>query len=140
MPPDLADRREYDDLVGALEAVDAIEDSTFLYWYARPSARYPTLEFRVADVCLDVEEAVALAGLSAPWRGRAPRRSAPARPDTPRAGGDGGGDVARRRATASSDTLVSPVTNSAEPAAVVVDELLDLVGRRPRVPRRHRHG
>ena len=28
-----------------------------------PSARYPTLEFRVSDVCLQVDDAVALAGL-----------------------------------------------------------------------------
>ena len=32
--------------------IDAIEDATFLYWYVRPSSRYPTLEFRVCDVCL----------------------------------------------------------------------------------------
>ena len=63
MPPELADRQEYDELVDDSTTVDAIEDATFLYWYVRPSARYPTLEFRVCDVCLDVDDAVALAGL-----------------------------------------------------------------------------
>ena len=40
---------EYDALVGALTAAGTIPDATRLYWDMRPSARYPTLEFRVAD-------------------------------------------------------------------------------------------
>ena len=63
MPPELSGVRAYDELIAELELVDAIEDATFLYWYARPSARWPTLEFRIADVCMDVEETVAIAGL-----------------------------------------------------------------------------
>lgn len=35
-----------------------------LYFDVRPSARYETLEFRVADVSLDVDGAVLLAGLT----------------------------------------------------------------------------
>ena len=59
-----AARQAYDDAGRATsQAIDAIEDATFLYWYVRPSVRYPTLEFRVCDVCLDVEETVAIAGL-----------------------------------------------------------------------------
>ena len=33
------------------------------YWDIRLSERYPTVEFRVADVCATVDEAVMLAGL-----------------------------------------------------------------------------
>ncbi len=38
-------------------------DVTKLYWDIRLSNAFPTLEFRIADVCLTVDEAVMLAGL-----------------------------------------------------------------------------
>ncbi len=63
MPPRLDSAAEYDSLVEGLQTIDAIEDATFLYWYVRPSSRYPTLEFRPCDVCLSVDDAVVLAGL-----------------------------------------------------------------------------
>ena len=65
MPEPLASRAEYDQLVAALQAVEALPDATFLYWDVRPSARYETLEFRAADACLTVDDAVMVAGL---WR------------------------------------------------------------------------
>jgi len=46
-----------------MHAVDAIDAPARLYWDLRPSARYPTLELRVADVPLTVEESVTVAGL-----------------------------------------------------------------------------
>jgi carboxylate-amine ligase len=39
-------------------------DEGMAYFDARPSARYPTLELRVADVCLDPRDTVLLAALS----------------------------------------------------------------------------
>ncbi len=54
---------EYRRLVATLVAAGAIEDATKLYWDVRPSVRFPTLEFRVADVCLTVDDAVTLTGL-----------------------------------------------------------------------------
>ena len=42
----------------------AIEDATHLYWYLRPSDRWPTLEFRAMDVAIDIDTAVAVAGLA----------------------------------------------------------------------------
>lgn len=63
MPPTLDGPEGYDELVDALVRGHAIEDATHLYWYVRPSERYPTLEFRVSDVCLDVADAVTIAGL-----------------------------------------------------------------------------
>ena len=65
MPAPLASRAEFDALVSALQAVEALPDATFLYWDVRPSARYETLEFRAADACLTVDDAVMVAGL---WR------------------------------------------------------------------------
>jgi glutamate---cysteine ligase / carboxylate-amine ligase len=57
-------RAEFDALVQALVATGSIEDGTKIYWDVRPSARFETLEFRVADVCLTVDEAVMTAGLA----------------------------------------------------------------------------
>ena len=37
----------------AARPAGAIEDATHLYWYLRPSDRFPTLELRAMDVCLD---------------------------------------------------------------------------------------
>ncbi len=63
-PPDaFGSRATYDRLVRDLVESDCIGDETNLYWDLRPSARFPTLEFRVTDVCATVDEAVAIAGL-----------------------------------------------------------------------------
>jgi carboxylate-amine ligase len=62
-PQVFASRAEYDALVNALIATGSIEDGTKIYWDVRPSARFETLEFRVADVCLTIDEAVMIAGL-----------------------------------------------------------------------------
>ena len=56
-------RAEYDALVETLHATGSIGDATNIYWDVRPSARFETLEFRVTDVCLTVDEAVMVAGL-----------------------------------------------------------------------------
>lgn len=40
-----------------------IEDSSKIWWDLRPSARFPTLETRIMDVCTRVDDAVALAAL-----------------------------------------------------------------------------
>jgi carboxylate-amine ligase len=63
MPERLASNEEYTAVVEALVTAGAIEDATHLYWDLRPSARFPTLEVRIADVCLTVDEAVTLTGL-----------------------------------------------------------------------------
>lgn len=62
-PYALADRAAYDDVVAALVATGSISDASKLYWDVRPSSHYETLEFRVADVCMAIDEAVMIAGL-----------------------------------------------------------------------------
>lgn len=42
---------------------DAIDGPARIYWDVRPSAQYPTIEFRVADIPMTVDESVTLAGL-----------------------------------------------------------------------------
>jgi carboxylate-amine ligase len=56
-------RADYDELVKALVATESITDATKIYWDVRPSARFETLEFRVTDVCMTVDEALMIAGL-----------------------------------------------------------------------------
>ena len=56
-------RAEYDALVETLVATGSISDGTKIYWDVRPSARFETLEYRVTDVCLTIDEAVMIAGL-----------------------------------------------------------------------------
>jgi carboxylate-amine ligase len=63
-PQVFASRAEYDHLVDSLTSIGLIEDGTKIYWDVRPSARFETLEFRVADVCMTVDEAVMTAGLA----------------------------------------------------------------------------
>ena len=52
-------RRHIDVLVRA----GIIEDSTMVWWYIRPSERYPTLEMRVTDLPTRVEDSVAIAAM-----------------------------------------------------------------------------
>ncbi len=55
---------EYAALVEALIAMGSIEDATRIYWDIRLPARHETIEFRVTDVCLTVDEAIMIAGLT----------------------------------------------------------------------------
>ncbi|GAA6619987.1 carboxylate-amine ligase [Scytonema sp. NUACC26] len=54
---------EYEALVEALIATGSVEEATKIYWDMRLSERYPTVEFRITDVCMTVDEAVTIAGL-----------------------------------------------------------------------------
>lgn len=63
-PIPLGSRAAFDALVQDLLATGVIRDVGALYWDVRPSARYPTLEFRIADVCPTIDEGVMLAGLA----------------------------------------------------------------------------
>jgi carboxylate-amine ligase len=50
--------------VETLIASGVIMDRAMLYWHARVSDRYPTVEIRVTDVALDARTAVSCAGLA----------------------------------------------------------------------------
>jgi carboxylate-amine ligase len=63
-PPALADAAAYRQLVDELVASGIIDDASNLYWDIRPSDGNPTLEFRVADVCTDLDHAVLYAALA----------------------------------------------------------------------------
>jgi YbdK family carboxylate-amine ligase len=126
MPPALGDRAGFDRVVGNLVRAGAIDDATHLYWDVRPSARYPTLEFRIGDVCPSVDDAVLYAALA-----RALVRTLAASADRT-SPPDVGAEVlrvARWRAARHglTDALVDPSTWSPRPAGEVVDALLSLV-------------
>lgn len=62
-PPQLGSADEYRATIDELTRLGMIDDATALLWEVRPSARFPTLEFRIGDMCPDVDDAVLHAGL-----------------------------------------------------------------------------
>ncbi|MGV9275032.1 carboxylate-amine ligase [Streptomyces griseosporeus] len=63
MPPRFADIADHDRRVQQLLDSGLISDTGQLYWQARLSARYPTIEVRCLDVQLRADDAVMLTGL-----------------------------------------------------------------------------
>jgi carboxylate-amine ligase len=63
VPPILRGASDYEDLLDSLVATKCVPDGSKIWWDARPHHAFPTLEFRVCDVCTRVEEAVCLAAL-----------------------------------------------------------------------------
>ncbi|TNU73281.1 YbdK family carboxylate-amine ligase [Miniimonas arenae] len=114
----------YHRTVEQLLATGAILDEGMVYFDARLSARYPTVEVRVSDVTLAVEHAVTLAALVRALADTAAQPDAPA-PDVRI-------EVLRLmgwRAARSglSGELVSPVSFTPLPAEEVVGQLLEHV-------------
>jgi carboxylate-amine ligase len=76
----------YRSLLDKMIATGVVLDEAMVYLDARLSARYPTVELRVADVCLRADDAVLLAGLArglvvtaaAQWRDGQPAPDVPA--------------------------------------------------------------
>jgi len=55
---------EYERHVRVMVEAGLIPDATMIWWDLRPSARYPTLETRIMDVCTSVDDALCLAALA----------------------------------------------------------------------------
>ena len=55
---------EYQHHVDVMAKAGVFEDATWIWWDLRPSARYPTLEMRITDVCTGLEDAVSIAALN----------------------------------------------------------------------------
>ncbi|MGY1714302.1 glutamate--cysteine ligase [Geodermatophilus sp. SYSU D01106] len=62
-PEPLGDADGYRRVLAGLVASGVVADGSHLYWDVRPSARLPTIEFRLADVCTTVDDAVLHAAL-----------------------------------------------------------------------------
>lgn len=118
----------YRGTVNALLATDTLLDDGMIYFDARLSARYPTVEIRVADVCLHVEDAVLIAALSralvhtAAAAFEAGEEPQPVRTELLR--------LCHWRAAKSGleGDLVDPRTGRPAPAEVVTDALVEHVG------------
>jgi carboxylate-amine ligase len=126
-PGEFASRADYDDVVGALLASGTIPDSGMVYFDVRPSQRFETLEVRVADVCLTVDEAVLLAGLARALVRTGAEEAKEERPFPrwrPELVRGAHWRAARWGMTAQ---LVSPVTGRPSPAGEVVDALVEHV-------------
>ncbi len=54
---------DYRHLVAVMTEAGVIEDASNIWWDARPSAHYPTLETRIMDMCTRLEDALCLAAL-----------------------------------------------------------------------------
>src|SRR5690606_40095082 len=54
---------EYQRMVNRLMQAGLIEDATKLWWDIRPSARYPTLEMRVTDVCTRLDDGISVTAM-----------------------------------------------------------------------------
>ncbi|CAN5163844.1 carboxylate-amine ligase [soil metagenome] len=63
LPDEFASWSEYQRHVDVLVRARIIEDSSKIWWDIRPSARFPTLEMRITDVCTKVDDACTVAAL-----------------------------------------------------------------------------
>jgi glutamate---cysteine ligase / carboxylate-amine ligase len=118
----------YHSLVSAMVASGVLLDEGMVYFDARLSRQYPTVEIRAADVCMDARDAVLVAGLCRGLVETAARdwndgRAAPNVPTemlrlaTWQAGRFGiDGD------------LLDPLTGASRPSAEILDALVEYVG------------
>ncbi len=67
LPERFASYAEYQRHVQILIDAGLIDDTTKIWWDLRPSARFPTLETRIMDVCTRIDDTVALASLLVCW-------------------------------------------------------------------------
>ncbi len=64
LPGQFASFAEYERHVAVLVNAGLIEDATRIWWDLRPSARFPTLETRIMDMCTNVDHTVSLVALT----------------------------------------------------------------------------
>ena len=54
---------DFSSLVDTMTATNCIPDGSKIWWDVRPNWNYPTIEFRICDVCTRVDEAVCIAAI-----------------------------------------------------------------------------
>lgn len=64
LPEHFENFSDYQDHIDILKRAGVMEDATFIWWDLRISARYPTLETRIADICTRLDDAAAIAALT----------------------------------------------------------------------------
>lgn len=63
LPPTFETFADYEKIVRVLVKANAIPDASKIWWDMRPHHLYPTLEFRMCDMCTRVDEAVCIAAM-----------------------------------------------------------------------------
>ena len=63
VPPVMQSYGEYNTLVESLVKTGCIPNGSKIWWDVRPHHSYPTLEFRVCDVCTRIDEAVCIGAI-----------------------------------------------------------------------------
>jgi carboxylate-amine ligase len=63
IPRTLSSWAEFESLVNTMVSTNCIPNASKIWWDVRPSWSYPTLEFRVCDVCTRVDEAVCIGAI-----------------------------------------------------------------------------
>lgn len=63
VPSRFASFSEYQRTINTLINAGLIEDATKIWWDLRPSAKYPTVEARICDVCTYLDDAISIAAL-----------------------------------------------------------------------------
>ncbi|MET9177036.1 glutamate--cysteine ligase [Kitasatospora aureofaciens] len=121
LPPRFTDAADYDHRSGELVRTGLIADTGQLYWQARLSQHYPTVEVRAMDVQLHVDEAVLLAGLVRALAARALEGAGPASDRPPEFLRATAWYAARHGAVG---TLHDPLSNRMLPAREVTAGLL----------------
>jgi carboxylate-amine ligase len=122
-----ADEHEYDRTVADLVRSNVLLDSAMVYFDARLSAKYPTVEVRVADVCTDPDDAVLVAALCRGLVDSAARAAEEGEPwPTARVELLRGATWRAARSGLDGD-LVDPLTGAAIPALERVAQLVDRI-------------
>jgi carboxylate-amine ligase len=125
VPPDFADAADYDRRAAAIVGLGATLDLHSLFWMARLSERYPTVEARVFDAQLSADDTVALALLT---RALVATAAVGALPHAPAAAHQELLDAAVWHAARHGMVaeLVDPTTASVAPAWHVIGRMLEV--------------
>lgn len=63
LPPSFKSWADYQGFVDTLIRTGCIDEPTKIWWDVRPHPKFPTLEFRISDICTKVDEALCVAAL-----------------------------------------------------------------------------
>ncbi|HEU5185762.1 MAG TPA: carboxylate-amine ligase [Gemmatimonadaceae bacterium] len=63
VPPVIDSYASYESLLESLVRTNSIPDGSKIWWDVRPHHKFPTLEFRICDVCTRIDEAVCIAAI-----------------------------------------------------------------------------
>jgi carboxylate-amine ligase len=63
IPRTLSSWADYQEFVNVMVATKSMPDASKLWWDVRPHHKFPTIEFRICDVCTRVDEAVCIGAI-----------------------------------------------------------------------------